>query len=119
MVLDADRVIGQFEDFGVGHAKPSARLRRRRLVAGAGVAAAAPEDEAHILGPERAAQHRAMALAEGRFVDVKLVGIDLALDDVFAETIRSGDEDDVAEAGFGVERKDHAARRPGRSAPSS
>jgi hypothetical protein len=62
-----------------------------------------------LLLAERAAQHRAKALPKGRLVDVELVGIDLALDDVLAEAIGAGDEHHVAEAGFGVEREDHAA----------
>ena len=44
-------------------------------------------------------------------MDVELVGIDLALHDVLAEAVGAGDEHDVAKAGFGVEREDHAARR--------
>ena len=67
-------------------------------------------DEPHLLAAERAAQHRAVALPEGRLVDVELVGIDLALHDVLAEAPGAGDEDHVAEAGFGVEREDDAAR---------
>jgi hypothetical protein len=40
---------------------------------------------------------------EGWFMDVELVRIDLALYDVLAEAPGPGDEDHVAEAGFGVE----------------
>ena len=43
-------------------------------------------------------------------MDVELVRIDLALDDILAETPGSRDESHVAEPGFGIERKDDAAR---------
>ena len=43
-------------------------------------------------------------------MNIELVGIDLALHDVLAKAIGAGDEDDVAESRFGVEREDHAAR---------
>jgi hypothetical protein len=52
-----------------------------------------------------------MAPSKGRFVDVEFVGIHGALDDVLAEAIGRGDQDDVPEARLRVERKDHAARR--------
>jgi hypothetical protein len=57
-------------------------------------------------------------LAEGRFMDVKLVGVELALDDVFAETPGAGHEDHVAKPGFGVEVEDRAACRSDRSGSS-
>ena len=44
-------------------------------------------------------------------MDIELVRVDLALHDVLAEPVGAGDEHDVAKAGFGVEREDHAARR--------
>ena len=63
-----------------------------------------------MLAAERAAQDRAVTLAEGRLVDVELVRIDLALDDVLAKAPGAGDENHVAEPGFGIEREDDAAR---------
>jgi hypothetical protein len=48
---------------------------------------------------------------ERRLVDIEFVGIDLALHDVLAEAIGAGDEHHVAEAGLGIQREDHAARR--------
>ena len=71
-------------------------------------------DHAHLLAPERSAQDRAIALAKGRLVDVELVGIDGSLDDIFAQPVDTGDEYDVAKAGFGIEREDDAARSVGR-----
>ncbi len=76
-------------------------------------------DHAHLLAAERAAQHGAMALPEGRLVDVELVRIDRALHDVLAEPVDAGDEHHVAKAGFGIEREDDAAGARCRSAPSS
>ena len=66
--------------------------------------------QCELLLAERAAQHSAMALQEGRLVDVELIGVDLALHDVLAEPVGAGDEHHVAEAGLGVESEDHAAR---------
>ena len=70
------------------------------------------------LRAQDAAQHGAMALPEGRLVDIELVGIDAALDDVLAEPVGAGDEHHVAKAGLGVEREDHAARGLRRRGPS-
>ncbi len=67
-------------------------------------------DEARLLPPERPAQHGPAALREGRLVHIELVRVDLALHDVLAEPIRTGDEHHIAKAGFGVEREYHAAR---------
>ena len=44
-------------------------------------------------------------------MDVELVRIDAALDDVLAEAVGAGDEHDVAEAGFGVEGEDRRRSR--------
>ena len=71
---------------------------------------AAGIDHAQLLAAERAAQDGAMAGAEGRLVDVELVGIDGPLHDVLAEPIDPGNEYDVAKAGFGIEREHDTAR---------
>ena len=110
MVLDADRVVRQFEYFLVGQAKALACGLGRRHVPGTGTASPARIDEPHLLAAERAAQDRAVTLAEGRLMDVELVRIHLALHDVFAKAPSAGNENHVAEPGFGVERKDDAAR---------
>ena len=68
-------------------------------------------DEPRLLFAEPAAQHGAVTLPEGRFVDIELIWVDLALHDVLTKTPGPGDEDHVAEAGFGVERENDAARR--------
>ena len=74
-------------------------------------AAALAVNHAYLLGAEPAAQHAAKPLVQGRLVNVELVGIDLALDDGFAETVTAGDEDHVAKSRFGIEREDDAAGR--------
>ena len=50
-----------------------------------------------------------MPLLQRGLEDVKLIRIDRALHDVFAQAIGAGDEDDVAKARFGVQGKDDAA----------
>ena len=119
VVLDTDRAIGKFEHLRVGEAEPFALALARLQVAGAGGAAPAPIDEPRFLAAQRPAQDRAIPLPERRFVDVELIGIDVALHDILAEAPRPGDEDDVAEPGFGVEGKDDPAGRQVRSAPFS
>ena len=74
-------------------------------------AAALAVDHAYLLVAEPAAQHAAKALGQGRLVNIEFVGIDLALDDGFAETVTAGDEHHVAKSGFGIEREDDAAGR--------
>jgi hypothetical protein len=64
-----------------------------------------------LLGTEAACQHGAEAGIESWLVDVELVRINRSLDDIFSEAIRTGHEHHVAESGFGIERKDHAACR--------
>ena len=64
-------------------------------------------DHLDLLGAERAAQHAARCPPEGRLVDVELVRIDRALDDVLAQAPGAGDEHRVAKAGLGVDREHH------------
>ena len=68
----------------------------------------------HLLGlfAEAALQDRRAAGAQGRLVDVELVRVDRALDDGLAEAVAGGDEHRVAEAGFGVDREQHAGGDP-------
>ena len=111
MIFDPDCTIGQIEHLRIGQAKSFAVRLGCPQVLCAGVAVPAGIDQPHLLAAERAAQHRAVSLPESRFVDVELVGIDLALHDVFAETPGPGDENHITEAGFGVEGEDDPARR--------
>ena len=109
MRLDPHREVGQTEHLRVGNAEfpplGFGHVPGQRRMAAAPLAV----DHSYLLGPEPAAQHTAEALRERRLVNVELVGIDLALDDGFAEAVTAGDEDHVAESEFGVEREDDAA----------
>ena len=71
------------------------------------------------LAADAPAQHGTVALSERRLVHGELVGIDVALNDVFAQPVDAADQHDVAETGLGIEGERDAAARPGRSEPSS
>jgi hypothetical protein len=60
------------------------------------------------LAAEILAQHRALAGAQGRLVDVELVRVHRALHHGLAEAVGGGDEHHVAKSGIGVEREHHA-----------
>ena len=45
-------------------------------------------------------------------MDVEFVGVDRALHNVLTEPVDAGDEYDIAETRFGIEREDHPAGRP-------
>ncbi len=62
-------------------------------------------DQLHPLLAEVLPDDRPVALPERRFEDIELVGVDGTLDDHLAETVGSGDEDDVPEACIGIERE--------------
>ena len=66
------------------------------------------EDHLDRLVAEQASQHRPVARLVRGLVDVELVRVDRALDDVLAEAVGARDEDHVAEAGLGVQREEHA-----------
>src|SRR5579872_2741606 len=50
-----------------------------------------------------------MSGVEGRLVDIEFIGIDVALDNVFAQPITARNEYDIPKARFRVQRKHHAA----------
>ena len=54
-----------------------------------------------------ALEDRTFAGHQGRLEDIKLVRIDRPLHHILAEPVSGIDEDDIAEAGFGVEREHH------------
>ena len=105
--FDHQRLLRQLLHIGVADGELRAQLGRRVLVAHA-LAGLVRIDHADLLGAEGAAQDGWLALAQRRLVHVELVGVHRALHDVFAEAVAGGDEDDVAEAGFGIEREQHA-----------
>src|ERR1035437_4997847 len=98
MVFDPDRMIGKREHLGVGDAKALAiRLGHGDILCSA---MATGVDHAYLLTPQRPAQDSAVSLAKRRLVDVEFVGIDGALDDVFAQSVDARDEDDITKAGL-------------------
>ena len=66
---------------------------------------------------EQARENGRPARFEIRLVDIELVGVDCPLDDGLTETVASGDENDVLETGFCVEREGDPRSTRGRSAP--
>jgi hypothetical protein len=64
-------------------------------------------DQLHGLLAELPAQHRSEALPQRSLVDPELVGIDTSLDDRLPEPPGARHQDDLAEAGLGVEGEDH------------
>ena len=110
VLLDADRVVGQCQHLGIRRCRSAERLASViDLVACRRADWPSARRSANCLLPSERRQHRAMALPEGRLVDVELVGIDLALHDVLAQPVGAGDEHHVAKARLGVEGEDHAA----------
>ena len=76
---------------------------------GALAAAGFAVDHLDGLATHRASDDRVSIRTHRGFVHVELIRIHGALHDRFAQSIRGGDEHDVAEAGIGVEREHHAA----------
>src|SRR5690606_23205232 len=70
VLLDDQRLPGQFLDLGIADAEAVAQLGRRVLVAHA-LAGLVGIDHADLLGAERAAQHRRLAGLQGGLVDVE------------------------------------------------
>ena len=95
VVLDADCITGELEDFCVGEAKAFACRVGGWNVSGRGVLPFCI-NQLHLLPAERATQYGTVALAKGRLVHIELVGIDPALDDIFAESPDTCEEDDIA-----------------------
>ena len=107
MVFDLDRMIGNLDHLGVGDAKALAiRLGHGDILCSA---MATGVDHPHLLATQRPAQNGAVSEAKRRLVDVEFIGIDRALDDVFAKPVDTGDEDDVTKAGFRIQRECNAA----------
>jgi hypothetical protein len=111
VVLDGNRVTGELEHIVVADAEAFSIDFRGDDIARSG-AAATPVDHPLLLTTEPPGQHRAIALAKRRLVDVELVGIDRTLDDVFPESVRASDEHNLAKARFCVEREYDAAGCP-------
>src|SRR5512144_3228661 len=90
VVLDRNRVTGEFQHFAVGQTETLALgLWHRNVFCSA---PASGIDHAQLLAAERPAQYGARARAERRLVNVELIRVDGALHDVFTEPIDAGDE---------------------------
>src|ERR1019366_9986609 len=111
MLLDADGLVREFQYFAILDAEAGPFILGSRNIASGRSGMAFRIGEAQLLSSERAAQHGAITLLEGRLVHVKLVRIHASLDDVLSQPIDAGNEHHVGESGLGVERKDHAAAR--------
>ncbi len=116
MLLDDERLLGQLQEVGIVDGELVAIVGRNIDGLDAFTAARLAVNHLDGFGTERAAQDGRVARLQRRFVNIELVGIHRALHDGLAQAIRSGDEDDVAEAGISVEREHHAARADVRTA---
>ena len=107
MIFDLDRVRCELKDLGIREAEAFAlRLRHGQVLC----AAAASIDHAQLFSSERTAQNSAVAGAEGRLVDIELIGINGTLHNILAQPVHAGNEHDIAEARFGVQGEHNAAR---------
>ena len=106
-----DRAVGEFEHFGVAKAEARPVRLRRGNVAHRGFSPALDENHLHALVAEQATQDGAMTDRQRGLVDVELVRVNGALDDVLTQPVGAGNEHDVAKTRFGVEREHHAGRR--------
>jgi hypothetical protein len=84
-------------------------LRRRHIACR--LARAAPSiDHLYLLAAARAAQHRPLAVQEGRLEHHQLIRLHRALDDVLTEAVAAADQHDITRAALRVEREHHSAR---------
>ncbi|KAF0134379.1 MAG: Uncharacterized protein FD148_906 [Methylocystaceae bacterium] len=110
VLFDLDRLAGERQRLFVGDAEfltflgVGGNVARRRP-------APIRKDHPDFFGAQRALQNSALALPIGGLEDVKFVGVDRALHDVFAKAVGAGEEDNVLESAFGVDREDDAGRR--------
>ena len=109
--LDGKRIARELQHFGVRERESRALLRAHfhhaRRAARLGQSC---KQHFFQLRAQSAPHDGRPALLQHRLVDVELVRIDRALDDHFAQAIRSGDEYHVPEAGFRVQGEHHPAR---------
>ena len=110
VLFDDERLFCKLHDVFVRERKARAFLGRHVHCARTHLASGIAIDELRRLRAHRAANDRRMPRAKRLLVHVEFIGVDRALDDGFAETIRGRDEYDIAEARVGVEREHHTAR---------
>ncbi len=111
VLLDDQRVPGQLLDLVVGQAEPAPLLGLDvHELRGPADGRVVGVDHLGRLVPHPALEDGGPAVAQGRLVDVELVGVHRTLDHALAEAVRRGDEDGVLEAGLGVHREHDAGR---------
>ena len=110
MILDRNRIAGKLEHVIIVDAE-TVPISFRRLDIARGMIVAPRIDHAPLLAPQRVREDGTKALLERRLMHVEFIGIDRTLDDVFAESVGAGNERNVAEARFRIEREHDAARR--------
>ncbi len=109
VVLDRERISGKRQDIVVGDAEPLPVDLRDIDSPGDLFRPAVTVDQFHPLLAEVLPDDSTIALPERRFEDIELIGVDSALNDHLAKPVGPGDEDDVPEAGVGVECEDDPA----------
>src|SRR5690606_9938487 len=109
VVLDNAGITGQLNNFFVAE-RIAISLGNGDIDRAYGMPGAAVGVELHFdqLGANAAADDGVMAGSQCRLEYVELVGVYRALNDCFAQAIRGSDEDDIAKAGFGVQREHDA-----------
>src|SRR6266540_4005144 len=105
MLFDQAGPARQLQDFVIAEREAAALFVRRRLAARG--AAAVGVNQSYLLGAGSPRDDRAAAFRERRFEDRPLVRRDDALHHKLTEPVRTGHDDHVTEARFGVESEDH------------
>src|SRR5450631_1576161 len=111
MLLDPDSIVGECQHVLVADAEALAISLWRGHIACRLAGAAFNIYHLDFLTALRAAQNGTMPLRKRRLKDHEFVRIERPLHDVFPESVGSTDQDDVAEAGLGIEREHNATRR--------
>ena len=111
VLLDPHGNFGKAQHLRIGNAEPLPFGAGHVANAGRAAAAALAVSHAYLLAAESTAQDTAKPLFQGRLVNVELVRIDTALDDGFAETVTTRDENHIAKSRFGIEREGDATGR--------
>ena len=108
VLLDDQRVAGKLGDLGVGEAQQlGVGGVDRHELRGATDARVGRVDHLGGLATNPALEDGRSVLAQGRLVDIELVGVDRALHDALAEAVGRRHENGVLEAGLGVHREHH------------
>src|ERR1039457_1286151 len=109
--LDGQRITSKFQYLVVAETEALPFTLWHLYIAGQDVGSAATVDHFDALLAKLFTDDWAVSRAQGRFEDVKIVGIDRSLHDVFSEPVSATDEDHIAETGLRIEAKHDTARR--------